>query len=87
MLSSYSNEWDEESYTYTSGVDLDYPTLRTKALAFHGAAACTQEAATPGARSCSITIAKPRSGKQFASLVMTVEERGGGAAARCTLNL
>ncbi len=85
LTSEYSNEWDEERYVYTSRVALDYPTLRQRALAAHGATACSEESGAAGERSCLIAIPKPKS--EFYSVTLRIREDGPEAIATCVLNL
>jgi len=85
LTSEYSNEWDEERYVYTSRVSLDYPTLRQRALAAHGAAECIEESNPAGGRLCRIAIAKPKT--EFQSVTLWIEEDGPNSVATCTLDL
>jgi hypothetical protein len=58
-----------------------------RTLNFHGAAACSEELATPGSRRCTIPIAKARNGKKFHRHAITISEEGTAASATCVVNL
>jgi hypothetical protein len=85
FTSEYSNEWDEERFVYSTWVALDYPALRQRAMKAHGASACTEESLEPDARSCLISIPKPKS--EFYSVTLQIKEDGPTAIATCVLNL